>query len=210
MGQKEEFMEGEGTAWLTRNLKKIPIENDLVLSAFDGLVGGLSKESSILEVGCSNGWRLELMREKYGCTELYGLDPSEEAIKEASDKDINAVRGTAAFLPFKRYFDVVIYGFCLYLCDREDLFKIAEEGDRVLIDGGLMAIYDFNPTWPHKNAYHHKDGLWSYKQDYDQMFLWNPSYTKLTTTYSIDNQTKASLLRKNMGRGWPCGSESWD
>lgn len=204
MSQADAFYKSEGDAWLKRNAKDFPIQDDLILAAFNQLVGGLEKNSRILEIGCSSGWRLEKIKELYGCAELSGIDPSSKAVEAARRKGIVAEVGTAGFLPFaNEAFDVVIFGFCLYLCDRDSLFFAAAEADRVLSDGGLLAILDFWVPFPGKVKYKHKEGLWSYKQDYDQMFLWNPAYSKLLDIHSKDGQTKATLIRKNIERGWP-------
>lgn len=206
-GQAETFYRGEGNAWLKRNNKKIPIKDDLVLAALSELVGPLG--NSILEIGCSNGWRLAEIKKRFKCTDLNGVDPSAGAITEAKKKGIEAIRGFAHNLPWlNESFDIVIYGHCLYLCDREDLFIVAKEGDRVLRDGGLMVIYDFATPHPCKKPYVHKEGLWSYHQPYDQMFLWNPAYSRLLDKYHTDGQTRVSILKKSIGRGWPpCESE---
>lgn len=204
MSQADIFLKSEGDAWLKRNTKNVPIKNDLLLSAFSQLVGGLGKDSRILEIGCSNGWRLEKIKERYGCKELSGIDPSDKAVEAARRRGIRCEQGTAGFLPFgNEAFDVVIFGFCLYLCDRDSLFFAAAEADRVLSDGGMIAIWDFWTPFPGKVKYKHKDGVWSYKQDYEQMFLWNPAYTRLLDVRSLDGVTKATLIRKNVERGWP-------
>lgn len=204
MEQAEVFLKSEGNAWLKRNTDKIPIKGDLVLKALDQLIGGLGKDSAVLEIGCSNGWRLKEIKKRYGCAELTGIDPSAEAIRQAKANGVSAYRGLAHSLPFpSNCYDVVIMGFMLYLVDRQNLFQVTTEADRVLVDGGLMVVYDFNPTLPCKNKYKHKEELWSYKQDYDQMFLCNPAYSKVISIIHPDGQTKATVMRKNIERGWP-------
>jgi len=74
-------------------------------------------------------------------------------------------------------FDIVVFGFCLYLCDREDLFRIAQEADRVLKPDGWLIIHDFFAKTPTRREYHHKPGLFSYKMDYRRLFDWHPAYT---------------------------------
>ena len=47
--------------------------------------------------------------------------------------DVKLKIGTAEKLKFEDdKFDLIIFGFCLYLCDREDLIKIVDETNRVL------------------------------------------------------------------------------
>jgi ubiquinone/menaquinone biosynthesis C-methylase UbiE len=63
---------------------------------------------------------------------LFGIDPSQNVIEEANKNGITAKVGTADLLDFNDdKFDIVIFGFYLYLCDRKDLFKIASEANRV-------------------------------------------------------------------------------
>ena len=86
------------------------------------------------------------------------------------------MQGTADRLPYRDgLFDVVVFGFCLYLCDREDLFRIASEADRVLNDQGWLIIHDFYSPVPTRRDYHHKTGIYSYKMDYKTLFEWHPS-----------------------------------
>ena len=57
--------------------------------------------------------------------DCYGIEPSAQAVAAACAKGINVMQGTADVLPFdNQSFDIVIFGFCLYLCDREDLFEL--------------------------------------------------------------------------------------
>ena len=76
-------------------------------------------------------------------------------------------------------FDTIIFGFCLYLCDRKDLFKIAYEADRCLQNEGTIILLDFKPPFPYKNKYSHLEGIYSYKMDYSKMFNWNPAYNEV-------------------------------
>ena len=67
-------------------------------------------------------------------------------------------------------FDLVYFGFCLYLLDRNDVLKAVAECDRVLKTGGFLAILDFDPKQRSKNPYHHKPGMFSYKNSYSDFF----------------------------------------
>jgi ubiquinone/menaquinone biosynthesis C-methylase UbiE len=162
----------------------------------------------VLEIGCSDGSRLKWLKESLGF-ECYGIDPSTQAVQVASSRGITAEIGTANNLPFDdNMFDIVIFGFCLYLCDREDLFRIAAEADRVLKSPGWLLIEDFYSPIPLKREYHHRNGLFSYKMDYRTLFTWSPSYTcysqKVThhaePGYTDDSNewVATSVLRKNL------------
>jgi len=211
--QKDIFLSSEGNAWFERNKKTInEKETDHIINCISELD---LKPKKILEIGCSNGYRLDKLRQRYGA-DCFGLDPSLEAIEQgrlAFDK-IHLSQGTADVLEFKaNEFDLVIIGFCLYLCDRNDLFKIAAEVDRVLADKGYLAILDFRPSFPYKNKYKYIEGVFSYKMDYTALFNWNPAYITVynrllphEASLSIDNpddRIALSILLKNIGSGYP-------
>ena len=101
---------------------------------------------------------------------------------------------------------MVVFGFCLYLIDRKDLFQSISEADRVLKDGGLLAIIDFDPSKPYKNLYSHKQGIKSYKNNYSDIFLSSGHYALMdkhsyshegsTFHETVDERVSISLLFK--------------
>lgn len=189
--QAKEFYQSEGAAWLLRNKDKLTAENDPVLEA---LILAKIKPRSVLEIGCSNGWRLKALEKKYKCMTT-GVEP-------APITGGNILRGTAEELPIKYLtLDVVIYGWCLYLCDREDLFRIAAEGDRVLQEDGYLVVHDFHTAVPFKREYKHRPGLFSFHMDHAQLWLANPSYS-LYRRYE-NGETSVTILSKNSENGWP-------
>ena len=113
---------------------------------------------------------------------------------------------TADALPFEdASFDVVVYGFCLYLCDRADLFRIAAECDRVLDGDGLVVVYDFHREQPHANPYAHAPGLFSYKMDHARLFTWNPAFEvveRRLSPYPPDDEVAVTVLRRSVDAAW--------
>jgi len=182
--QEDIFLNEEGDKWFERNfentnagLEKRILRDRMILS-FE-LLNVIPR--NILEVGCSDGWRLESLRRKYNC-KCSGIDPSSRAVNHGkiAYPNIELNISTADTLPYQdNLFDSVIIGFCLYLCDREKLFKIAYEVDRVLKNNGNLFILDFDPSFAYKNEYSHRDGVFSYKMQYVNMFIWNPAYTQI-------------------------------
>lgn len=176
--QKEIFLNSEGNATYERNKKtlskrKFP-DDDVVLSELVNVITDFSG-LKILEVGCGGGERLSWL--KLQGADVFGIDPSSAAIESVSAKGIAAKIGTADDLPYEGgMFDIVIVGFCLYLCDRQDLFKISSEVDRVLKATSWMIILDFYKKNHSSNSYVHLDGVYSFKMDYSSMFSWHPDY----------------------------------
>jgi SAM-dependent methyltransferase len=214
--QKDAFLASDGDAWYRRNHDKLALlregGQDRVLTAIDALS---LRPQRVLEIGCSDGWRLSLLCDRYACNGQ-GVDPSAAAIEAGRRRDprLDLRRGTAEALPFEiSAFDLVIFGFCLYLCDRDDLFRIAAEADRVLADPGHLAILDFCTNSPYRRVFAHAPGLFSYKLDYARLFTWNPHYTLVRQdVFGADDPAEladpdariaVSVLRKQRSGAYP-------
>lgn len=211
MKQKEIFLRSEGDAWFARNqqsvaTRKLPDDDALLRELLDFLPLNARGGLKVLEVGCGDGTRLAWLKNNLGA-ECYGIEPSAQAVAVACSKGINVQQGTAEVLPFdNQSFDIVIFGFCLYLCDREDLFRIASEADRVLRSPGWLMIMDFFSSTPRARTYHHRPGVQSYKMDYRTLFTWHPDYECMTHkvrhhveanyTDAPDEWVAVSVLRK--------------
>jgi SAM-dependent methyltransferase len=176
--QRDAFLSFEGDAWFSRNEQNLASRDwsrDPLCLRLSTLA--LPRQARVLEIGCGDGSRLAYLARQQGFR-VFGADPSQKAVAKAIERGVEAVRSTAEALPFgEASFDAVIFGFCLYLCDDEDLFRIALEADRVLAGPGWLLILDFEAPAPAYRPYHHVAGLESRKMDYKSMFLWHPSYT---------------------------------
>lgn len=213
MKQSTAFLRGEGDKFYARNFNKSR-EPDPV---FEAIKDNKIKPNTVLEIGCGDGWRLRMFRQNLGAV-CYGIDPSKDAINDAPQSvekyGITCWRGTADELVGVKdnSIDMVIYGFCLYLVDRDDLFKVAAECDRVLRDGGHICIHDFHSSRPYSRVYEHEPTLKSYKQDYAALWLANPAYRMVGREIfgvdgplprSRDDQVGVTILRKSMHDAWP-------
>ncbi len=214
-GQKKIFLKSEADQWFDRNKELYDSQEEKDDRIIQILKSIELLPQKVLEIGCSNGNRLALIRTVFQA-ECWGIDPSSKAISEGKKRfpEIALQVGTADILSFQdATFDTIIFGFCLYLCDRKDLFKIAYEADRCLKNEGTLIIQDFLPTFPYKNKYSHLSGLYSYKMDYSKMFSWNPVYSEVANiVYShsgfkdrdIPNEKIATIvLRKNRQYAYP-------
>ena len=105
MKQSEVFLNGEAEQWFARNQATIPQKHDPVMAAIES---AKIKPDYLLEVGCSNGWRVKAMQQKWKC-KANGIDPMFKTGLW------NCRRGTAEDLSMfePETFDLVIYGWCL-------------------------------------------------------------------------------------------------
>jgi SAM-dependent methyltransferase len=180
--QKSMFLLSEGDAYFERNHQVNHSGtfdgNETVIQAITRVLPTiLTGPARLLEIGCGEGKRLEYLSQHFG-VKCHGIDPSAKAVAVAKAAGIQALQGTADKLPYEAgTFDIVVFGFCLYLCDRVDLFRIAQEADRVLKTEAWVVIHDFYATTPTRAEYHHKAGIFSYKMDYRRLFDWHPAYT---------------------------------
>jgi ubiquinone/menaquinone biosynthesis C-methylase UbiE len=213
--QKKIFTAVEGDRWFARNADSEEyrsLSKDKLVEVMEHIELTPKK---VLEVGCSSGHNLHWIQQVFQA-ECYGIDPSKDAIQAGQEAypALSLQVATAESLPFDDHsFDTLIFGFCLYLCDRRDLFKIAHEADRCLKNHGTLIIKDFYPPFAYKNTYAHCDGVYSYKMDYSQMFRWNPEYAEVANVvYSLDGfrnrdipdeKVAIVVLRKNTQSAYP-------
>lgn len=195
---------------LERNQRKRDDSNP-VLAALKDID---AKPEAILEIGCSRGHRLIELHQEFGA-ECCGVDPSEKAIEQgrALYPALVLEQGTADSLQYPDdRFDVVIFGFCLYLCDPRDHFRIAWQADRILQDGGFLVIHDFLTLTPYRNKYVHSANLSSYKMEWSRMFTWNPAFQLISRRYmehakplsfAPDEQICVEVLHKDSQAAFP-------
>jgi len=213
--QDQVFFQSEGNQWFDRNQSKLSSSES---AAVDIPLRLLSlypeiRPKNALEVGCSNGWRLEEIRNRYSAS-CSGIDPSEKAIEvgKQSFPLVEFTRGVASLLPYEdQSFDLVTVHFVLHWISRDTLLKSISEIDRVLKWDGYLVIGDFSPDIPTAVKYHHlpNENVWTYKQDYGSLFLNTQFYQTIAeltyphhlkseslTTSSSDDRAKCTLLKK--------------
>ena len=171
------FLSGEGDAWFQRNQRNqqlaapaadplLPLLLELYLEAGSG--------TTVVEVGCVQGWRLQSLANQRDWA-ISGLDPSAQTVGAAEQLGVDALVGPADSLSYSdRSVDLLVFGFCLYLCDQDHLFKIAAEAHRVLKPESWLAILDFWSPFQRSNPSYHKAGVLSFKSNLPAMFAGIP------------------------------------
>lgn len=179
MNQDQIFLENEGNRWFSRNKSCFQEEAnfDYPSHLIDWLLkNNQFKPANFLELGCSNGWRLESLRKKIDNLQgkFVGLDASQEAIENGKIRypELNLHQGLLSNVPIQGNFDVVIVNFVLHWVDRKSLAQSVAEVDRLTKDGGILILGDFLPDFQQRRHYHHRpsDAIYTYKQDYAKIF----------------------------------------
>jgi len=205
MRQEATFWAGEGDAWFRRN------QSAAINPAVVNVITELDfKPERILEIGCGTGKYLNSLHEYYnygafGCN-CIGVDPSTEAIAFGREHypDLKLYLGTVetAYTMFRgEEFDLIIFGFCLYVVGRDGVFYAVTSADSLLREGGHLAVHDFNPATPQKVPYHHQEGLFSYKMRYADLWLANPAYEFISETPTADGEA-ITIIRKGSWDRW--------
>lgn len=177
--QKNIFSAGEGDAWFQRNTSHLKTIEQTALSEdvryiCESLSPFRQNIRKVLEIGCSNGIKLETICHHFGSVGV-GIEPSVLAVESGNQRDkladVTLHVGTGDSLSYQTgEFDLVYFAFCLYLFDRQILMQSLAEADRVLKPGGFLVITDFDPGVLHKRPYSHHHGVFSYKQNYADFF----------------------------------------
>jgi ubiquinone/menaquinone biosynthesis C-methylase UbiE len=194
---KKYFLKDGGDKYHSRNKKKIiNFKKELLCKKIESSIKAIKqKKVNVLEIGCGDAQRLIYLKKKFPLVNFYGIDPSSDAIKKTKELNINLIKSTADKIPFKKeFFDIIVYGFCLYLVDDRDLFKIATEAERVSKKKSFIIIFDFYSKNLIYKKYKHKKGIFVRKMDYSKIFSWSPYYKiislKIISTSKIQHENK--------------------
>lgn len=182
---KNNFLESEGDSFFTRNMNAFNninyINNDIILKNLKNNNLLLNNQNiNILEIGCSNGWRLNELYNSFPNNSYYGIDPSKDAIStgKLNNNIINFEVSTCDNMNFfeDKKFDIVLIPFVFMYIDRELLLKSISEIDRVLKNNGLLIITDFYSNRQRKNNYKYINNSYIYKQNFYEIFLSTKNY----------------------------------
>ena len=198
--QGQIFLDSEGDAWYERNqcaieTAKASADTSFILQI---LKGSSFEIQDLLEVGCSSAVKLNWLASSFSASGS-GIDPSSLAIQQGKKQypDLDLHVGLASRLPFEAdKFDLVFFGFCLYLVPPEEIELAIKEALRVLRPKGFIALTDFDPGIEVSVPYKHVKGLISYKRDYMQL-LNKLSNVTLIAKLSFSNSGNFFVEDKN-------------
>ncbi|WP_166482312.1 class I SAM-dependent methyltransferase [Scytonema sp. UIC 10036] len=216
--QETFFLQQEANNWFQRN--------QAVLETFDRddkfdwvcyllkLLNEKDKLNNIVDIGCSNGWRLNKLSQQGFGKYFFGVDASLEAIQSGKVHypHLNLYQGMLSQLPLKTEFDLVIVAGVLHCVDRHTLVRSIAEIDRVTKDEGVLIIGDFLPDFQQRRHNHHypEEPIYTYKQDYAKIFESFGMYRELIkVTSHYDEPGVPTNSGENSSRfGWTCLQKS--
>ncbi len=178
--QTEAFAQSEGDAYFKRNRR---ISFDLDADPLSGLLRMAAiRPISVTEIGASRGDRVAAVARRYNCRAV-AVDPSQAAVDEGrrAHPEVEFHVGTMDAVPMDEVFEVVLVNFVFHWVGRADLLRSVAEIDRLVADGGHLAVGDFLPPALARTPYHHRDGLWTYKQDYAEIFVASGLYCRVAS-----------------------------
>ena len=211
------FLNQEADAWFERNAAgattAAPPE-DRVLQALKHVK--LPNQGVLLDVGGAAGRLAAGFQREYPEWACRVIEPSAKAIAagQVAFPQIEFCQGSITQpegLSSTSVVDLVIVAGVFCLVDRSLLSRALCNVDLALKDGGFLVIADFDSPSLRANAYKHQAGVYTYKQDYAEIFrqlgtyhiiyrlsenLADLSSSDLTDTY--DRQWVTTVLKKDI------------
>ncbi len=139
---------------------------------------------NILDVGCGNGEFLFAWKKHYKAIKAVGVEPSKKAVellrtkwKEDIEKNPAGTAGGLEFqtsyahkLPFETdSFDIVMVWSVLHWIGRNEYLQSL--GELIRVCNKYLVVMDFVGQKDYRTPYSHKDGLFTYKQDFERIVL---------------------------------------
>ena len=194
----------EANNYFERNkvtIEKLSAHNDRVMMLLD--MYNL-KPKSVVEIGCSNGYRLSFIHQKYQ-SKVTGIEPSTHAIRDGKKKYpfIKFHPCTCEKTNIRETFDLAIIHFVLHWIDRHELFTCIKKIDGLIEKGGFLVLGDFGTDSFVRVPYHHdtKKEAFTYKMPYWDLFLRSGNYQEIAKFRFVNDSKKlsANFTNKNMG-----------
>jgi len=192
------WLESEGDHWYERNKCKLGKAIDVPLLAMD--LYGL-KPKKVLEVGASNGYRLQAMYKKYG-SNATAIEPSQKAVEDGRTlyPSVKFIHSTCEDCSLAEIFDLVIVNFVLHWVDRDALYRCITKIDQWVSNQGHLIIGDFGPDHFLKRKFHHlkDENIYTWKMPYQQLFLQSGAYMELAKLrFNCDTLTMESNINED-------------
>jgi len=182
--QEDIFITSEADAWFERNISNATepaSDNHNVIKAM--ISSELPESGNLIDIGGGTGTIAAGIMKLFPRWKATVLEPSQKA-KDLGLKTfpwIEFIKGSLSKkenIPNKSY-DLAIISMVFTWIDRNFLSQAIANIDSLVKPGGHIIIQDFYAPFPKINNYHHKKGLFTYKQDYTLPFIALNTYIEL-------------------------------
>ena len=166
--KQTELFDGESFRYITSHLEDPVYEVNMHPKSINQ-----KNLDSILDVGCGNGSFLKNWQKHFKINYAVGVEPSQKGVsvlkrKWENDKKIRFESAYAHQLPFESdSFDLVTNWSVLHWIGRNEYLQSI--GEMIRVCSKYLCIMDFVASKDYRNKYHHKEGLFTYKQDFDSI-----------------------------------------
>ena len=215
ISQEDTFIKHEADAFAERNFSRLSVpipQSHNVIKSIKNIK--LSKSATFIDLGGGSGAVTAGIKKLQPSWKGTVLEPSKKATKLGSKifPWINFVNGSLTKkkdMPKKTY-DLAIISNVFCWIDRSLLSQAIANIDNLVKPSGYILIHDFYTPFPRANSYHHKEGLFTYKQDYTLPFLSLNTYTEVhrnlgktaNSSFDKDDQydatTMVAVLQKDL------------
>jgi SAM-dependent methyltransferase len=129
----------------------------------------------ICVVGGASGPEAGFLKSALMSWQVTNVDISQEAIRKGPDlfpEVIHICEGldSESISESISEQDCILLAGIMCWIDRDSLARAIYNVAKMLKSGGLLAIYDFFPSNPKVNNFSHREGIFTYKQDYAKLF----------------------------------------
>ena len=137
----------------------------------DDLESVTTPVATILDAGCGTGINLKHLVDVTGALSGVGVEPSEKSVQQlridhAADPRLTFEAASIHRLPFaSNSFDLVICWSVLHWVGREEYLQAL--GELARVTSQWLVIMDFVAAEDYRVPYHHRDGLFTYKMDFE-------------------------------------------
>lgn len=156
--------------------------------------------NSVLDAGCGIGLNLGMAAEHFNAHRGVGVEPSAEAVallteRYATQRDLEFTQGVLHQLPFETdTFDLVICWSVLHWVGRDEYLQSI--GELIRVARRYILVMDFFAAKDYRVPYQHREGLFTYKQDFQRIFEASGSTQTLNQRYwrdQGDGKTRSGL-----------------
>lgn len=204
--QEDYFSSSGGDLYFKRNLshqnrpRELPGMSEEVIR----WAKSYSKSGSLAVMGGAGGGEAAHLKNELNNWKVLNIDISKEAIKHGKKKfpDVEHIVASIAskdLVKLTGYQDCIVLSSILCWVDRQELSRVILNIDEIMKSKGILAIFDFFPTTPRKGRFEYQDNIYTFKQNYAQIFKSLGVYQEISSKTMLNGDLGYSLEDQLIG-----------